>query len=100
VEELTVTPSNVNDGRAGGEVLSDNPGDAYPDSAYRGTVFASAVQTEGWSPRVVQTGVWGRPADNTLRKLQAWNHHVQHVRWRIQKIFGTEKRSYGLQRMR
>jgi hypothetical protein len=61
VEELTVTPGNVNDRRAGGEVLPDDPGDVYADSAYRGTAFASAVQSKGGSQRVVQTGVWGRP---------------------------------------
>jgi IS5 family transposase len=44
--------------------------------------------------------VWGRPGGNALRKLRAWNHHVQHVRCRIEKIFGTWKRSYGLRRMR
>lgn len=100
VEELTVTPGNVNDGRAGGEVLPDEPGDVYADSAYRGTAFASAVQGKGGSPRVVQTGVWGRPGGNALRKLRAWNHRVHHVRCRIEKIFGTWKRSYGLRRMR
>ncbi len=100
VEELTVTPGNVNDGRAGGEVLPDNPGDVYADSAYRGTAFASAVQSKGGSPRVVQTGVWGRLGGNALRKLRAWNHRVHHVRCRIEKIFGTWKRSYGLRRMR
>jgi IS5 family transposase len=100
VEELTVTPGNVNDGRAGGEALPENPGDVYADSAYRGSMFASAVQAKGGRPHVVQTGVWGRPGGNALRKLQAWNYHVQHVRCRIEKIFGTWKRSYGLRRMR
>ena len=51
VEELTVTPGNVNDGRAGGEVLPENPGDVYADSAYRGTRFASAVQAKSRSER-------------------------------------------------
>jgi IS5 family transposase len=100
VEELAVTPGNVKDGRAGGEVLPDDSGDVYADSAYRGTAFASSVQSKGGSLRVVQTGVWGRSGGNALRKLRAWNHHVQHVRCRIEKIFGTWKRSYGLRRMR
>jgi IS5 family transposase len=54
----------------------------------------------GGSPRVVQTSAWGRPGDDTLRKLRSWNHNVQRVRCRIEKIFGTWKRSYGLRRMR
>lgn len=51
-------------------------------------------------PCVVQTHAWGRPGDHTVRKLRTWNHGVQRVRCRIEKIFGTWKRSYGLRRMR
>lgn len=100
VEEPSITPGNVNDGRAGGGALPDDPGDVYADSAYRGQIFASAVMAMGGSPRVVQTSAWGRPGDDTLRKLRSWNHNLQRVRCRIEKIFGTWKRSYGLRRMR
>lgn len=100
VEELSVTPGNVHDGRAGSGALPDDPGEVYADSAYRGQAFASAVLAKGGSPRVVQTGMWGRPGDDTLRKLREWNYSVQHIRCRIEKIFGTWKRSYGLRRMR
>ena len=100
VENLVVTPGNVNDGRAGGDALPDAPGDVYADSAYRGQAFASAVAAKGGSPRVVLTGVWGKPGDGALRKLKRWNDSVQRVRCRIEKIFGTWKRSYGLRRMR
>jgi IS5 family transposase len=90
VEDLTVTPGNVHDGRAGGDALPDNPGEVFADSAYRGEVFGSAIRAKGGTPRIVATGMWGRPGDDTLRKL----------RCRIKKIFGTWKRSYGLRRMR
>ena len=33
-------------------------------------------------------------------RLQAWNQPIHRVRARIEKIFGTWKRSYGLRRMR
>ncbi|WP_218127588.1 transposase [Belnapia rosea] len=46
------------------------------------------------------TGMWGRPGDDTLRKLRRWNYAIHRVRCRIEKIFGTWKRSYGLRRMR
>ena len=100
VEELSVTPGNIHDGRAGHSALPDNPGDVYADSGYRGQVFASAVLAKGGAPKVVQTGAWGRPGDDTLRALRSWNYSVQRVRCRIEKIFGTWKRSYGLRRMR
>ncbi|WP_367617077.1 transposase [Teichococcus vastitatis] len=44
--------------------------------------------------------MWWRPGDDTLRKLRRWNSAIQRVRCRIEKIFGTWKRSYGLRRMR
>jgi IS5 family transposase len=100
VEELAVTPGNVNDGRAGGRALPDNPGEVYADSAYRGPVFASAVKAKGGDPRVVATGVWGRNEDEARTRLRNRNEAIQRVRCRIEKIFGTWKRSYGLRRMR
>jgi IS5 family transposase len=100
VEDLVVTPGNVHDGRTGGEALPESPGDVYADSAYRGQTFASAVKAKGGCPRVVETGAWDRPGGNALRKLRAWNHRIQHIRCRIEKVFGTWKRSYGLRRMR
>jgi transposase, IS5 family len=100
VEEIAVTPANVNDGRMGGEVLPEAPGEVYADSAYRGSAFADAVQAKGGSARVVATGVWGRNAEEALATLRDWNDAIQRVRCRIEKIFGTWKRSYGLRRMR
>ena len=35
-----------------------------------------------------------------LARLEAWNAGVRAVRCRIEKVFGTCKRSYGLRRMR
>lgn len=100
VEEVSVTPGNVNDGRAGPGALPDDPGEVYADSAYRGSFFGSAVRARGGSPKVVQTGAWGRPGDDTIGRLKAWNHGVNRIRCRIAKVFGTWKRSYGLRRMR
>lgn len=39
---FAITPGNVNDGRAGGGALPDDPAEVFADSAYRGPVFASA----------------------------------------------------------
>ncbi|MER9895804.1 transposase [Mesorhizobium sp. M0119] len=36
----------------------------------------------------------------TLSTLEAWNQPIHRIRGRIEKIFGTWKRSYGLRRMR
>nr|WP_181378097.1 transposase [Pseudoroseomonas aestuarii] len=39
-------------------------------------------------------------ATTTLRNLRRWNYTIQRIRCRIEKIFGTCKRSYGLRRIR
>jgi IS5 family transposase len=100
VEELAITPGNVNDGRAGGAALPDDPGDVYADSAYRGPIFAGAVKAKGGIAMVAATGLWGRDPKEALAKLKSWNYSIQRIRCRIEKIFGTWKRSYGLRRMR
>lgn len=104
VEKIAVTPGNAHDGRSGEAALPDEPGQVYADSAYRGQVFAAAVRAKGGTPRVVATGVWAKadPASQAEaeRRLAEWNRAIQDVRCRIEKIFGTWKRSYGFRRMR
>jgi transposase, IS5 family len=100
VEEIAVTTANINDGRAGPDVLPPDPGEVFADSAYRGSHFREAVRARGGVPRIVATGMWGHDEVETLRKLHDWNQPIHRVRARIEKIFGTWKRSYGLRRMR
>lgn len=101
VEVADVTPGNVHDGRAGVMVIPDDPGEVFADSAYRGARFAEAVRARGGIARVAPTHYWGREGDDAA--AEAFAAHVkaiQRVRSRIEKIFGTWKRSYGLRRMR
>lgn len=100
VEKISVTPANVNDGRAGPDALPDDPGDVFADSAYRGPHFGGAVRAKGGTPYVILTGMWGRDEQETLARLDAWNQPIHRVRARVEKIFGTWKRCYGLRRMR
>jgi len=100
VEQISVTPANVNDGRAGPDAIPDDPGEVFADSAYRGSHFGDAVRAKGGTPRVVATAMWGRDEQETFARLDAWNAPIHRVRARIEKIFGTWKRCYGLRRMR
>lgn len=100
VEEVAITPANVNDGKAGAEALPDDPGEVFADSAYRGNNFGDAVRAKGGTPRIVATGMWGRDEVEIRKRLETWNRPIHRVRGRIEKIFGTWKRSYGLRRMR
>ncbi len=100
VEEIAITPANINDGRAGPDALPSDPGEVFADSAYRGSYFRDAVVAKGGVPRIIATGMWGRDQQATLQKLKDWNQPIHRIRGRIEKIFGTWKRSYGLRRMR
>ena len=63
--------------------------------------IAEAVfRAKGGTPRIVATGMWGRGEAETLKRLGVWNKPIHRIRGRIEKIFGTWKRSYGLRRMR
>ena len=100
VEAASATLGNAHDGRAGHCALPEDPGDVYADSAYRGQVFAAAAHAKGGTPSVVATGLWARSAEDAMRRLKAWSGPIHRLRCRIEKIFGTWKRSYGLRRMR
>src|SRR5690348_17348084 len=71
VEKVSVTPANVNDGRAGPEALPDDPGDVFADSASRGAHFGNAVRAKGGSPRIAAAAMWGRDEQETLARLDA-----------------------------
>ena len=97
VEKVHITP--VNDGKAGCDVVPDNPGQVYADSAYRGPRFRAAVEEKGGVARVVQVGVWARDEATAQQMLRKINQPIHKVRCRIEKIFGTWKRSYGMRTM-
>ena len=80
--------------------MPDDPGEVFADSAYRGRHFGDAVRAKGGTPRIVATGMWGRDEAETLKRLDTWNRPIHRIRSRIEKIFGTWKRSYGLRQMR
>lgn len=104
VGQIGVTPGNARDGRNGERALPDDPGDVFADSAYWSQAFAGAVRAQGGTPRVVMTGIWAK-ADQASqaeaeRRMTEWNSGIQHARGRIEKVFDTRKRSYGLRRKR
>jgi transposase, IS5 family len=98
VRSVEITTANVHDGIMLDAVLPSEPGEVYADSAYAADRFTNVIRARGGVPRVVYTSTWGGPA--ALARLEAWNAEVRAVRCRIEKVFGTWKRSYGLRRMR
>jgi transposase, IS5 family len=94
---VEVTTANVHDAAELEAILPDAPGDTYGDSAFAGSRTEGAIRARGGTPRIVRTGTWGGAA--ALARLEAHNAAVRRVRCRIEKVFGTAKRSYGLRRM-
>jgi len=98
IRGVEVTTANVHDAAELGAILPDAPGETYGDSAFTGSRAEAAIRARGGTPRVVHTGTWG--GAEALARLEAHNAEVRRVRARIEKVFGTMKRSYGLRRMR
>lgn len=99
IRGLEVTTANVHDAAELGKVLPPEPGDMYGDSAFSGGPAERVIIGRGGRPRTVWSSIWGSGPE-ALARLEAHNAAVRHVRCRIEKVFGTMKRSYGLRRMR
>ena len=98
IRGVEITTANVHDAAELEAVLPSEPGNVYGDSAFASSRSERIITARGGSPLTVQTGTWGGP--DALARLRAHNAEVQRVRARIEKVFGTCKRSYGLRRMR
>jgi len=98
IRGVEVTTANVHDADQMQAVLPSEPGDVYGDCAFAGRSAERVIIARGGTPQVVHPGTWGTP--ETLARLKAHNARVQRIRCRIEKVFGTWKRSYGLRRMR
>lgn len=99
VEEIAITPANVNEGTAGPDALPHNPGDVYADSAYLGNHFGKTVIAKGGTPQIVATVMWGRDETDGRARLDAWNRPSHRIGGRIEKVFGTWRRGHGLRQM-
>jgi IS5 family transposase len=98
IRSVEVTTATVHDADQMEAVLPSQPGEVYGHCAFAGERACAAIRARGGSPQVVHTGTWGGP--EALAQLKAHNARVQRIRCRIETVFGTWKRSYGLRRMR
>jgi IS5 family transposase len=98
IRGVEVTTANTHDAANLGSILPEAPGDTYGDSAFAGTRPEAVIRARGGRPRVVHTGAWGGAEAGA--RLAVHNAEVRRVRARIEEVFGTMKRCYGLRRMR
>ena len=98
VRGVEVTAATVHDAAELAPVLFPEPGDVYADNAFTGGRAERAIIGRGGRPRTMWPGIWGRGPE-ALERLEAHDAAVRRARCRIEKVFGTLKRSYGLRRM-
>ena len=99
VRKVAVTPANVHDSQGLAPVLPARPGRVWADSAYDQWTSHAEVRARRGVPRIARR-VDKRMAPAKAAARRAWNRSVASVRCRVEKIFGTAKRSYGLGRAR
>jgi transposase, IS5 family len=97
--KVVVTPANVHDSQGFVPVLPRHPGRVYADAAYDNASLSAHVRARGGRPCIARRiDKRSRPELNAAKA--AWNAVIRPVRCRIEKVFGTTKRSYGLRRAR
>lgn len=99
VRRVLVTPANVHDSHGLVPVLPARPGRVWADRAYDSHAIHGEIRERRGVPQIARQ-VSSRMAPATVAARTAWNRAVSAVRRRVEKIFGTSKRSYGLGRAR
>ncbi|MCV3211573.1 transposase [Mesorhizobium sp. YC-39] len=69
VEEIAITPANINDGKAGADALLDDPGEVFADSAYRGNHFGDTKRAEPLVLSPPACGVGTKPKYGHILRL-------------------------------
>lgn len=99
VRRIAVTPASVHDASGLPLVLPARPGRVWADSAYDNQAIHDRVRARRGSPRIARR-LHKRMVPAKAAARRGWNAAVAGVRGRVEKIFGTAKRSYGLARAR
>ena len=94
--KVETTPANEADVTIAPAIIPDRPGAVYGDKAYDALSVEVAIEAKGGTARLLRKGHRWLPA----KKLESHNRPLRKIRARIEKIFGTWKRSYHLRAMR
>ena len=96
IRKVETTPANEADVSMAPSIIPDGPGEVYGDRAYDALSVEKAVAAKGGIPRLLRKGHrWRKAAE-----CEAYNRPLRPIRARIEKIFGTWKRSYHFRAMR
>jgi transposase, IS5 family len=96
IRAVETTPANEADVSVAPAIIPHEPGEVYGDRAYDALAVEAAVEAKGGTPKLMRKGHrWLKAAS-----LEAHNRPLRPIRARIEKIFGTWKRSYHFRAMR
>src|SRR5262249_683927 len=90
IRKVETTPANEDDVAIGPEIIPDQPGEVYGDKAYDALSVAAAIEASGGVAKLLRKGHRWLKA----KTLEAPNRPLKPIPARIEKIFGTWKRSY------
>jgi IS5 family transposase len=99
VKRVHVTPANVPDGEGMVPLLGPNPGEVFADAGYDWRRLSAEIRRRRGRPRIMRR-IDRRSRDAWNRRKAQWNAAIRPIRARIEKVFGTIKRSYGAARAR
>ena len=96
IREVEITAANEADVSIAPAIIPDEPGEVYADRAYDALSVEKAIEAKGGTVRLLRKGHRWLPA----ARLEAHNRPLRPIRARVEKIFGTWKRSYRFRCMR
>jgi IS5 family transposase len=70
-DRISVTPANVNDGRASDAALRHDPDDVFADGCYCDAHARAAVLPWNGTSRTILAAMWGRDEQDTLGRADA-----------------------------
>jgi transposase, IS5 family len=96
IRAVETTPANEPDVAIAPSIIPEEPGEVYADKAYDALAVEKAIEAKGGTSKLMRKGHRWLPA----ARLEAHNRPLRPIRARIEKIFGTWKRSYHFRCMR
>lgn len=96
IRDVETTAANEPDVSIAPSIIPDKPGEVYADKAYDALSVEKAIIAAGGTSKLMRKGHRWLPA----KALEAHNRPLRPIRARIEKIFGTWKRSYHFRSMR
>jgi IS5 family transposase len=96
IRAVETTPAHEADVSIAPAIIPDAPGEVYADRAYDALAVEKVIEAKGGTSKLMRKGHRWLAA----KALEAHNRPLRPIRSRIEKIFGTWKRSYHLRRMR